>query len=629
MKPERGDKTAIVAREGRMAKASVRMGPSELVVQERPDGTLLIKSPHPLGDYPRTITDRLDHWAAAAPDRTFLAQRDAAGTWQRITYAGARALARNLAQALLDRGLSVERPLAILSGNGLEHAMIGLAAVYAGIPYAPVSAAYSLLTSDSSKLEGIVKLLTPGLVFATEASQFGRGIKAAVPDDIEVVLLNGTIEGRHTTPLTELMAAKATPAVDAANAKVGPDTVAKILFTSGSTGAPKGVINTQRMICSNQVMLQHSFPTFAEVPPVLVDWLPWSHTFGGNHNFYMVLMNGGTFWIDDGRPLPGAIEKTVENLREVSPTIYYNVPKGFEMLLPYLRAEPKLRETFFRDLQFLFYAGAALPAAVATEFEQMSEATVGSKIRMVTSLGSTETAPSALTVTDKASGPGVVGIPNLGVDFKLVPADGKLEGRLRGPNIMPGYWRQPELTKPAFDEEGFYLLGDAFLFADRADPEKGFLFDGRIAEDFKLATGTWVSVGPLRTRFVGALGPYLRDVVIAGHGRDDLSALAIPDLDACRTLVTDLDKSAPAASVLQHPKLRAELKARLTRLNVGVKGSSFRIPRMIVLETPPSIDKSEVTDKGSINQRAMLKTRADVVEQLYAKTLPAQVIVSE
>ncbi len=608
---------------------NVRLGPTEVVMQRREDGTLLLRSPHALGPYPRTIIDRLEHWAQTNPTHTFLAQRDAAGAWQSISYAGAWALARNLAEALLVRGLGPERPLAILSGNGLEHAMLGLAAMVAGIPYAPVSAAYSLLTSDSSKLKGIIDLLTPGLVFATEASQFGRAIAAAVPPDVEVTLLNGGIEGRTVTPFTTLLETRASAAVDAANARVGPDTVAKILFTSGSTGAPKGVINTQRMICSNQVMLQHAFPTFAEVPPVLVDWLPWSHTFGGNHNVYMVLMNGGSLYIDDGRPMPGAIETTVRNLREISPTIFFNVPKGFEMILPYLKAEPALRQTFFKDLQFLFYAGAALPPSIAADLEALGEATTGRKVRMVTSLGSTETAPSAMSVTDKASGAGVVGIPNVGVEMKLVASAGKLEGRFKGPLITPGYWRQPELTRAAFDEEGFYLLGDAFVFADPTDPEKGFRFDGRIAEDFKLASGTWVSVGPLRGRIMARFAPYLRDGVIAGHGCDQVTALAIPDVEACRALVPHLDKAAAASTVLQSPEVRAEIKARLAMLNTGVTGSSMRIARLLVLETPPSIDKGEMTDKGSINQRAVLQQRAEQVALLYAEAPSPHVIVAD
>jgi feruloyl-CoA synthase len=609
-------------------RTSVRLGPTEVVMTRRADGCLIVKSPHDLGPYPRTITDRLDHWAATTPDRTFIAQRDAAGAWHRISYVAAAALTRNLAEALIVRGLGPERPLAILSGNGLEHAMLSLAAMHAGIPYAPVSAAYSLLASDAAKLKSILDLLTPGLVFATSAAQFGKAIAAAVPADAEVTLLDGTLDGRTVTPFTELLAAKASPAVEAANAQVGPDTVAKILFTSGSTGLPKGVINTQRMICSNQVMLQHAFPTFAEMPPVLVDWLPWSHTFGGNHNLYMALMNGGSFYIDDGKPLPGAIETTVRNLREISPTIYFNVPKGFEMLLPYLKAEPALRETFFRDLQFLFYAGAALPPVIATELEALGRQTTGHTVRMVTSLGSTETAPSAISVTDKAAGPGVVGIPNVGVEMKLIENAGKLEGRFKGPLITPGYWRAPELTEAAFDEEGYYLLGDAFLFADPADPEKGFLFDGRIAEDFKLGTGTWVSVGPMRARFVGRFAPYLRDAVITGHGHEQVCALGIPDVEACRTLVPDLDKAAPAATVLQSPAVRAEFEARLTALNAGVKGTSLRIERLIVLEVPPSIDKGEITDKGSINQRAVLQHHADLVALLYAEGPSPHVIVT-
>lgn len=604
----------------------VRLGPCEVEMSKRPDGSFIVRSPHALGAFPRTITDRLDHWAREAPDRVFLAQRDGAGKWGTITYAGARALARSIGQALLDRKLSVDRPVAILSGNGLEHALIALGAMYVGVPYAAISPAYSLISSDYGKLRYITELITPGLVFAINGAQFGKAIDAVVPKDIETVVVDAPLSSRPCKVLSELWSTPVTDAVDRANGLVGADTIAKFLFTSGSTGNPKGVVNTQRMMCSNQLMMQVQFPSLMDPPPVLVDWLPWSHTFGGNHNFNLVLMNGGSLYIDDGKPLPGAIETTVRNLKEVAPTVYYNVPKGFEMLLPYLKADKDLARNFFSKVQFLFYAGAALPLHIWKELEDLSEGACGHRVRMITSLGSTETAPSALSVSEKASAPGVIGIPNVGVEMKLVPNAGKLEARLRGPLITPGYWRQPELTAKAFDEEGYYLLGDAFKFQDPGDPEKGFQFDGRVAEDFKLATGTWVSVGPMRARFIAHFAPFVRDVVIAGHDRDDVAALVIPDVDACRALCPGLDKGASAEAVLSSHEVMARFAALLPEFNRNAGGSSFRVERMILMWELPSIDKGEVTDKGSINQRAVLEQRAALVADLYSDKPSARVV---
>ena len=414
----------------------------------------------------------------------------------------------------------------------------------AGVPYAPVSPPYSLLAKDFAKLKSILAILTPGLVFVDDGAPFAKAFETALPEDVEIVAGMNPPAGRRSTSLAEFLAKPAGPEVDAAQAKIGPDTIAKLLFTSGSTGAPKGVINTHRMMTSNQAMLKAVNPSYGAEPPTLIDWLPWSHTFGGNNNFNLVLSNGGSLFIDEGKPLPAAIEETVRNLREVSPTVYYNVPRGFEMLLPFFQADEGLRKSLFAKLQAFVYAGAALPPHVAEEYERLGRETVGEPVPMLTSFGSTETGPSAISVTERARDHGVIGIPNPGVTVKLVPNGDKLEVRLKSPSITPGYWRQPDLSKAAFDDEGFYRIGDALRFADESDPERGFLFDGRVAEDFKLATGTWVSVGPLRLKFVAHCAPYVTDVIVAGHDRDDASALVVPNLATCRELAGERSDAA-------------------------------------------------------------------------------------
>jgi feruloyl-CoA synthase len=603
----------------------VRLGPANVLLERKADGTIYLRSPHPLGADPAKLTQRLEHWADAAPDRVFLAQRAADGSWRRLSYAQTLAQVRSIAQSLLQRTLSAERPIAILSGNDIEHALLGLAAMMAGIPYAPISVPYSLMSSDFGKLKSIIEILTPGLVFVADGKPFARAIEAAVPLNVEIAVIANPLGHRPTTLFADLVMSEPTAAVDAAHAKVGPDTVAKILFTSGSTGNPKGVINTQGMLCANQAMIRSTLAFIADEPPVLVDWPPWNHTFGGNHDFGMVLYNGGSFYIDEGKPLPGAIEATVRNLREIAPTIHLNVPKGFEMLLPYLRNDAALRQNFFSQLKVLFYAGAGLARHVWDELQEMAVATTGERIIFLSSLGSTETAPAALARTWESEQPGNIGVPMRGVELKLVPNGGKLEGRYKGPNITPGYWRRPDLTKEAFDDEGFYKMGDALRFEDAGDPGKGLLFDGRLAEDFKLASGTWVSAGALRARLIDHCAPLVRDAVIAGLNRDDIATLVFPDVEACRKLA-GLSADAPPAAVLGDPKLRDEFKKRLNALARQSTGGSTRICRMILMAEPPSLDAGEATDKGSINQRAVLSRRAALVEELYADTPSANVI---
>jgi len=622
---------ADAARENRVADAPsrpVRLGAPDVIVDKRPDGTLLLRSPRPLARYPDKLTDRLDHWAKTTPDRVFIAQRTASGGWRTLTYAQTLAQVRAVAQALLDRKLSPERPIAILSGNDIEHALLGLAAMLVGIPYAPISVPYSLMSGDFGKLKSIIAELQPDLVFAADGKPFARAIEAAVPASTEVVVTANPPEGRRTALFAELLATEPSVAVDAAHAKVGPDTIAKILFTSGSTGYPKGVINTQRMMCANQAMIRGGLAFVGDEPPTLVDWLPWNHTFGSSHNFNLVLDNGGSFYIDEGKPLPGAIAATARNLKEIAPTVYFNVPKGFEALLPYLRADAELRRNFFSKLKLMFYAGAGLQQYVWDELTQMSVETCGERILMLSSIGSTETAPAALACSWDTGRPGNIGLPLPGVDLKLVPNEGKLEMRLKGDHITPGYWKRPDLTADAFDAEGYYRIGDALKFADPTDPSKGLLFDGRLAEDFKLASGTWVSTGALRVQLVDHFAPLVRDAVIAGADRDDITALVFPDIEACRKLA-GLQADATPAAVLGDAKLRAEFRSRLAALAKQSTGGSSRVCRIVLMEEPPSLDAGEATDKGSINQRAVLSRRAALVEELYAKPVSQRIISIE
>ena len=605
-----------------------RLGAPEVLVERRTDGAILMRSPKALQPYPKNLTERLAFWADAAPERVFLAQRDGAGQWRSMTYAATFAAVRAIAAALLERDLFADRPIAILSGNDIEHALLGLAAMHVGIPYAPISVPYSLVSQDFKKLKSIMEILTPGLVFAASGIAFARAVAAAVPADAEMVVTENPASDRPMTPFAKLSGAQPTAAVDAAHAKVGPDTVAKILFTSGSTGQPKGVINPQRMLCANQTMMRAGLEFIADEPPVLLDWLPWNHTFGGNHNFGLVLHNGGSLYIDEGKPMPGAIETTVRNLRDVAPTIYFNVPKGFEMLVPYLQADRAMRDKFFSRLKVMFYAGAGLPQHVHDALQDLAVETVGERVIFLTSLGSTETGPAALVCSWECERVGNIGLPLPGLEVKLVPQEAKFETRFRGPNITPGYWRAPTITAAAFDEEGFYKIGDAVRFEDPADPAKGLLFDGRIAEDFKLATGTWVSVGPLRMALIAHCAPLVRDVVLAGPDRDDVTALIIPDVDACRKLAPDLPPDASAAAVLDDARVKKAFAGFLQALAEPGRGTSARVCRAILLAEPPSLDVGEVTDKGSINQRAVLAHRANLVEELYTDPPPPSVIVA-
>ncbi|MDU2923857.1 feruloyl-CoA synthase, partial [Bradyrhizobium sp.] len=471
-------------------------------VERRDDGTIYLRPTQPLGDYPLRITDRLHHFAKTTPQRVFMAERVGPEGWRELSYATLLAASRHIASGLLARGLSPDRPVMILSGNSIDHALVAFGSLYAGVPFCPVSPAYSLVSRDYGKLAYLMKLLTPGLVFVDDADKFADALIANVPEGTEIVASFGSVPGRKITMLADLIASPLFAGLDAVHDKIGPDTIAKFLLTSGSTGNPKAVINTQRMICANQVMIRETLAFLKDEPPVIIDWLPWNHTFGGNHNIGLTLFNGGSMYLDQGKPVPGGIEETVRNLREISPTVYFNVPKGYESLLPYFREDPGLRKTFFSRLHAMFFSGAALAPHVWNELDELSVAETGTRVPMLTGLGSTETAPFFMSVNPRTSRSGHVGLPVPGNEAKLVPNNGKMEVRAKGPNVTPGYWRLPEVSAAAFDSEGYYQMGDALKPVDPNDFNAGFDFDGRVAEDFKLASGTWVSVGPLRARFV-------------------------------------------------------------------------------------------------------------------------------
>ncbi len=596
--------------------ASLNFAPAAVEVERRADGAQVLRSPQALAPYARCLGEHLERWAREAPERVFLAER-AGAVWRRLTFAEALAEARAIGAALLARGLSAERPAMILSDNAIDHALLMLGAMHVGVPVAPISPAYSLMSKDYAKVKAIAALLQPGLVYAADGAKFAGVLQTVDFGGAEIVIGANAPAGLKATPFADLRKAPGAE-VDRAFAAVGPDSIAKFLFTSGSTGEPKGVINTQRMLCSNQQAIRQVWPFLVQTPPVIVDWLPWNHTFGANHNFNMVLANGGTLYIDEGKPVPGLIEKTVANLREVSPTIYFNVPRGFDALIPFLEQDAALRKNFFRDLQMIFYAAAALPQNLWEKLEDLSVQERGRRTVMVSAWGATETAPMNTTVHFEIDRAGVIGLPAPGTELKLVPNQDKLELRVRGPNVTPGYWKRPDLTREAFDAEGYYCIGDAGRFADANDPAKGIEFDGRIAEDFKLMSGVWVHVGALRVKALAALASVAQDIVVAGHDREEVGFLIFANPAGCRSLCPDLPADAPLERVLADARVAARVRAALAQLKRDGGGSSTYAARALLMAEPPSIDANEITDKGYINQRAVLTRRAALVERLYA-----------
>ncbi|MFC6636625.1 AMP-binding protein [Sulfitobacter sp. JBTF-M27] len=569
-------------------------------IETQADGTILMAQKAGLPDHMPTLADYLDHWADATPEQPWLAQRGTDGEWDRITYGQARDQARAIGSALLDMGLGPDKPLLILSENSLEHGLLGLACLYVGIPYAPVSPAYSLVSKDHAKLKGIAALLRPGAVFADDGAAFAPACKAIRHEGLQVINQRNLIDG--AVSFDDLLQGDPA-AAQAARAGITGDTLVKYLFTSGSTGSPKAVINTNAMICAMQAMVRDCYRFLTKEPPVVLDWAPWNHTAAGNKVSYLVLTNGGTYYIDGGRPVPGKFEETLRNLRDVACTWYFNVPVGWDMLVDELEADPALAKTFFSRLGMMFYAGAGMAQHTWDRLRAIGRKTTGHEVLLATSLGATETAPFALACTEVQDKSGNVGVPAAGLTLKLVPNGGKLELRLKGPSITPGYFGDPVKTADAFDEDGFYKMGDALRPADPDDLTKGFFFDGRIAENFKLNTGTWVAVGAVRSALVDAMDGLIRDAVITGEDEAELGALLLLS-----------DKAQAMAPEVRRQAIEEAFKAAAGRAT----GSSSRVRRALVLDAAPSFDRGEITEKGSLNQRAMRANNADVISALYA-----------
>jgi feruloyl-CoA synthase len=585
-----------------------------IMADRRADGSIILKSTTPLRESARCIGDWLEHWARQAPDRIFLADRVATDApWSTVTYKDALKQVRSAAAWILAQGLSAERPLVILSDNSVEHALFALAAQHVGVPSAAISPAYSLMSKDFDKLKSMVALLRPGAIYVSATKPFAAALAAIQPLH-SAIIVSGDAEA---VSFRSVAATPETADVEKAFAAITPDTIAKFLFTSGSTGTPKAVINTQRMLTSSQQAKAQTWTFLDDIGDdlVILDWLPWSHTFGANHNFNLVLRNGGTLYVDGGKPAPGLFATSLANLRSVRPTVYFNVPRGFDMLIAALRGEEELRQKFFSEVKFAFYAGAALPQNLWDALEELSVKTVGRVLPMVSAWGSTETSPLATDCHFQAKRSGNIGVPIPGTELKLVPSGDKLEVRVRGPNVTPGYWKAPELTAQAFDSEGFYLIGDAVTFADPARPELGLFFDGRVAEDFKLNSGTWVNVGTLRVAGIAALAPLAQDIVVTGHGGDEVRFLVFPNIAACRALA-GLPESADVKDAIGHDTVRSAIADGLAKLKAQSGNSSGHATRALLLAEPASVDGGEITDKGYINQRAVLTRRARAVATL-------------
>ena len=595
------------------ALREVEIGWPRAVLRDGQNGVCYVSNPEPLLPYPRALFDQFDVWAERKPEQVALAERDGTNHWRSISYEQLKAHALAIGEFLLQNGCTPERGLAILAPNSITHALLALGAMRAGIPYASTSPAYALVGRDYGKLKYVLQLMNPAVIYVDNRSDFAEALNAAAPADCTPLSANPEVD---ELSLVDALGTQPGNAIRSASEAVNPDTVVKLLFTSGSTGMPKAVINTQRMLCSNQEMIRSFYAFFADEPPVLVDWLPWNHTFGGNHNLGLTLYNGGTMYIDAGKPVSDLMSATIRNLGEISPNLYFNVPKGYEYLVAAMENNDALRRNFFHRLKIIQYAGAGLSPHVLRRLDEMACETVGMGITVATGYGATETAPFATTPVRPIRVAGEIGLPAPGLELKLVPSGNKTELRLRGPSITPGYWGEPEKTADAFDDEGFYCIRDAVRWVNPDNIDEGLAFDGRLAEDFKLSSGTWVNFAKLRAGVISAAAPLVREVVLTGHDRDFLGVLLFLDVEQARrfdTALGDFDEVALSG----HPLVRQHVQNALENLARASSGSSTRIRRALIMSEPPTLETGEMTDKGSINQRAVLERRADQVACLY------------
>jgi feruloyl-CoA synthase len=598
---------------------SSNLRPHKVIRTDRPDGSILLESGYDLGPVARCTGDWLHDWAAKAPDRVFLAERSGNG-WRTVSYAQALEMVRSIAGHLLSRDLGPERPILIVSGNSIDHGLLSLAAQYVGVPTVPVAEQYSLIPAALPRLDYVAKLVSPGLVYASDAAQYAGALGLESLSGAEK--LSSSPGATGATDFRRLLTPNDAD-VDAAFAQITPDTLAKILMTSGSTSDPKGVLTSQKMMTTNQAQLAQALPFVTKRPPQLVDWLPWNHVFGGSHNFNLMLANGGSLYIDEGKPAPGLFDKTLANLREISGTISFNVPVGFAQLVTALNADKQLRERYFAELDMIFYAGASLPQATWAELERLAMETRGQLPLINSSWGLTETAPAALLQHEPAKGAGIVGVPLPGVKVKLIPdADGRCDVRVAGPTITKGYHDNPAKTADAFDEEGFFITGDAMRFVDPNDPARGLMFDGRMSEDFKLMTGTWVRAGQLRLDLLAALAPYVSDLVLTGQGREEVGMLLVPN--RATIAAQGWDVSDDFGALICAP-LMEKVGTVMKDLAAKTSGSAARVTGAVIMTDLPSMGDGEVTVKGNLNFPKILMRRANLVDRIYDKSDAAQI----
>ena len=594
-------------------KRTSNFKPHDVSSEQRSDGTLLLRSNAEMGDVVDTSADWLHRWSEEAPERIFLAERSGAG-WREETYQSTLQKVRAIAASLLARGMGPDTPILIMSGNGVDHGLLTLAAHYVGVPTAPIAEQYALIPAARERLEHAISLVKPRMAYVVDADKFAHAITIDALAGVEIVASDvGSQSG--VTGMDTLLQGDSGVDIDSARGQVTPDSVVKILMTSGSTSAPKGVMTTQRMMCVNQTQIADSLPFLTERPPSVVDWLPWNHVFGGSHNFNMMLANGGSFYIDDGKPLKGLFDRTVENLKMVTGSLVFNVPVGFGMLLQALKADPDLRQRFFQDLDMIFYAGASLPQDIWQGLEQMALDVKGEVPLMTSSWGLTETAPATMIQQEPTDRSGVIGVPMSGVTLKLVPEeDGRYEVRAKGPNIMPGYYNDPQKTAEAFDGEGYFITGDAMVFVDPDNVNAGMRFDGRISEDFKLLTGTWVRATALRMSLLSHFAPLAADLVITGQDKSDIGVLIFPNKEAIETAGHALDD---VDGMLSDPSLLTALRERLAAWNEANASSSTRIARAALFAEPASLVDAEITAKGNLNFRKVLQRRSAILDHLY------------